>query len=142
MRIRAGFKIAYDCPVPVAMTLALSLHPKHNADLLTSQTIAFDPPIAATPYNDLYGNLCHQILAPQGRLTMAADFEIVVSGDHDMVEPSARQIPVEALPPETLIFLLGSRFCETDRLSNIAWVAVRRDAAGLGAGSGDLRLRA
>jgi transglutaminase-like putative cysteine protease len=121
MRIRAGFTIAYDCPAPVPMILVLSLHPTHNADLLTSQAITFDPPTKATPYNDLFGNLCHQILAPQGRFTMSADFEIVVSGDTDLVEPTAGQFPVESLPPETLVFLLASRFCETDRLSNIAW---------------------
>lgn len=103
------------------MTLALSRHRKHNAELLTSQAITFDPPTEAKPYTDLYGNLCHQILAPQGRFTMLADFEILVSDDHDIVEPTAGQFPVDRLPPETLIFLLGSRFCETDRLSNVAW---------------------
>ena len=121
MRIRAGFTIAYDCPQAVPMTLALSLHPTHNAALLTSQAITFDPPIVAKPYTDLFGNACHQILAPAGRLTMSADFEIVVSGEHDLVEPEAQEFAVYDLPPETLTFLLGSRFCETDRLSNIAW---------------------
>lgn len=108
-------------PAPVPMTLALSRHRKHNAELLTSQAITFDPPTEAKPYTDLYGNLCHQILAPQGLFTMLADFEILVSDDHDIVEPTAGQFPVDRLPPETLIFLLGSRFCETDRLSNVAW---------------------
>lgn len=121
MRIRAGFTIAYDCPGPTPMTLALSLYPSHNADLLTSQAIRFDPPIAAIPYTDVFGNQCHQILAPEGRLEMSADFEIIVSGLPDVVEPSAGQFRVDQLPPETLMFLLGSRYCETDRLSNIAW---------------------
>jgi len=33
----------------------------------------------------------------------------------------ARQHEVQALPQETLVFLLGSRYCETDCLSDIAW---------------------
>jgi hypothetical protein len=81
-----------------------------------SQAIKFDPPVVAKPYTDIYGNLCHQILAPQGRLTMSPDFEIGVSGKRDPVEPTAGQFPVDELPPETLTFLPGSRFCETDRL--------------------------
>ncbi len=121
MRIRAGFTITYECPQPVPMTLALSLHPKHNADLLTSQAITFEPAIVAKPYTDIFGNACHQILAPAGRFTMSSDFEVLVSGAHDIVEPTAGQFPVDELPPDTLTFLLGSRFCETDRLSNIAW---------------------
>ena len=33
----------------------------------------------------------------------------------------AGQAPVEELPEETLVYLLGSRYCETDLLSNTAW---------------------
>ncbi|HSK40179.1 MAG TPA: transglutaminase family protein [Arenibaculum sp.] len=43
------------------------------------------------------------------------------TGEPDPVVPSARQIPVQDLPSETLLFLLGSRYCETDRLSQAAW---------------------
>ncbi len=39
----------------------------------------------------------------------------------DRVVPTAREVPIEALPSDTLIFLLGSRYCETDTLSQMAW---------------------
>ena len=35
--------------------------------------------------------------------------------------PSAGQHSVQDLPEETLVFLLGSRYCETDLLSETAW---------------------
>ena len=50
-------------------------------------------------------------------------------------------MPVEDLPDEVVIYLLGSRYCETDRLSEIAWSLFGGHAARLGAGAGDLRLR-
>jgi hypothetical protein len=43
------------------------------------------------------------------------------SGLPDVVAPSAPQHPVEDLPAETIVYLLGSRYCETDRLTDVAW---------------------
>jgi transglutaminase-like putative cysteine protease len=43
------------------------------------------------------------------------------SGAVDVVAPWATQAPVEMLPDSALVYLLGSRYCETDRLSEIAW---------------------
>jgi transglutaminase-like putative cysteine protease len=51
------------------------------------------------------------------------------------------QTPVEYLPESTLVYLLGSRYCETEQLSDIAWQPVRQRSDRLGAGAGDLRLR-
>jgi transglutaminase-like putative cysteine protease len=35
--------------------------------------------------------------------------------------PDARQVPVEELPEEALVFLLVSRYCDSDRLLDLAW---------------------
>src|ERR1019366_4910932 len=43
------------------------------------------------------------------------------SGEPDPVDWNAPQIPVSLLPTETLQFLLASRYCEVDRLSDLAW---------------------
>ncbi len=51
---------------------------------------------------------------------LSADGVVRDSGLPDVVAPSASQHPVEDLPAETLIFLLGSRYCETQRLSDVA----------------------
>jgi transglutaminase-like putative cysteine protease len=80
-----------------------------------------DPPIAANTYRDSFGNFCHVIRAPAGRLTMSADFLIQDNGEADATAPQAEQCALEDLPVEVLIYLLGSRYCETDRLSNTAW---------------------
>jgi transglutaminase-like putative cysteine protease len=56
-----------------------------------------------------------------GRLTLSADFLVQDSGTADEVAPGAPQHSMETLPVETLVYLLGSRYCETDRLSNTAW---------------------
>ena len=121
MRIRAGYRIAFDCTVPVPMLLALSLHPSRERDLLTPQVIDFGDNAQARSYLDSFGNVIHRVLAPEGRLVISTQFEVTDSGQPDAAAPEATQIPVEDLPDEALVYLLGSRYCETDRLSDIAW---------------------
>ncbi len=121
MKIRAGYEIAYDCPQPTPMILQLSVHPSRVADLLNPDRIHLDPPLAANTYTDSFDNYCHVIRAPAGRMTMSTDFEIHDEGKPDAVAPRARQHALEDLPVDVLIFLLGSRYCETDRLMNTAW---------------------
>jgi transglutaminase-like putative cysteine protease len=121
MQIRAGYEIAYDCPQPTPVVLMLSVHPTRLPDLATPQRITFDPPVEARDYRDLHGNICTRITAPTGRITISSDFLITDSGFPDIVEPDAEQLPVQDLPDDVMIFLLGSRYCDTDHLSNTAW---------------------
>ncbi|TCZ52749.1 transglutaminase-like domain-containing protein [Roseicella aquatilis] len=121
MQIRAGFEITYDCPQPTPMLLLLSVRPERMPDVIGAHEIRFAPATGATHYRDAFGNTCTRILAPAGRTTMRAEFLVRDPGTPDAVVPEARQIPVQDLPDEVLIYLLGSRYCDTDRLSDMAW---------------------
>ncbi len=132
MQIRAGYKIAYECPRPTPMLLVLSLHPSRTADLVTPHEIVFDRPAEARDYRDGFGNICTRILAPAGRLTISTDFVVNDPGSPDIVETDAEQLPVEALPDDVMIYLLGSRYCDTDRLSNTAWALFANAPTGWG----------
>jgi transglutaminase-like putative cysteine protease len=103
------------------MILTLSVHPSRAPDLLTPDRMRLDPPLHANTYHDSFGNFCHVIRAPTGRLTMSSDFLVQDNGEPDAIAPGAEQHALEDLPVEALIYLLGSRYCETDRLSDLAW---------------------
>jgi len=128
MQIRAGYEISYDCAQPTSMILALSVHPSRLADLLTPDRMRLDPSIPFNTYHDSFGNFCHVIRAPAGRLTMSTDFLMHDDGKPDAIAPQAEQHALEDLPVDVLIYLLGSRYCETDRLSNTAWTFSTRAA--------------
>ena len=121
MRIRCGYHIAHDCSQPVPMLLALSVHPSRERDLLTQPELTLNPMLEAEQYKDDFGNVCHRILAPVGRTEMSTTFDIQDSGLPDPIVPEASQCEVQNLPSGALVYLLGSRYCETDKLSNIAW---------------------
>jgi transglutaminase-like putative cysteine protease len=121
MFIRIGFDMVYDCMQPTPMILLLNTHPSLSSKVVIADKLCSDPNLPITTYYDLFGNLCSRILAPAGQLRLTTDAIIEDSGEPDPVVRSARQIPVEELPDDVLVYLLGSRYCETDQLSNIAW---------------------
>ena len=121
MKIRTGYTIGYDTFGPTPLTYQLNVHPSRAIDLLTSDAMRVDPPVPMRTYTDAFGNTCVRLLSPGGRVTVSADFLIADSGELDAYEPTARQFAVQDLPDDVLVFLLGSRYCETDKLSAIAW---------------------
>jgi transglutaminase-like putative cysteine protease len=121
MHIRAGYSLSYDCPQPTPMLLCLNIHPARRADLLTPQVLHFSPQLDSWDYTDAFGNVCTRITAPVGRTTISTEFEIYDTGTPDYVPFDAVQHDIRDLPDDVLVFLLGSRYCETDRLPNIAW---------------------
>jgi transglutaminase-like putative cysteine protease len=121
MQIRVGFEMIYDCPQPTPMIFNLNVHFTRVSDLVNRDDLVIDPPVPMTAYRDSFGNWCTRIVAPKGRTRVSADALVNDTGAPDVIVPQAQQLPVPDLPEETLLFLLGSRYCETDRLSETAW---------------------
>jgi len=121
MRIRVGFEMVYDCPQPTPMVFTVNVHYTRVSDLVGRDDIVVEPAVPMTGYRDSFGNWCTRIVAPEGRTRVCADAIVNDSGLPDVIVPFAHQASVPDLPDEVLLFLLGSRYCETDRLSEIAW---------------------
>lgn len=121
MQIRVGYELIYDCPQPTPMILALHIHFTRVSDILVADHLITSPSIPITAYRDAFGNWCSRIVAPAGEIRLSADAVVNDRGEPDAVATWAHQHPVQELPEETLVFLLASRYCETDRLSQIAW---------------------
>jgi len=110
----------------------LCVHSTRVADLAAGEALGRDPPVPMAAYRDSFGNWCTRIVAPRGRTRVSANALVNDSGAPDPIVPQAQQLPVPDLPEETLLFLLGSRYCETDRLSEAAWKLFGQAPAGWG----------
>jgi transglutaminase-like putative cysteine protease len=130
MKIRIGYELVFDCPKPTPMILMLKVHSTRIPNLIIPDYVVADPPIPIVAYFDSYGNHCSRVIAPVGTLSLSTDAVISDSGLPDVMNPEARQTPVELLPDETLQFLLGSRYCETDPLINTAWQLFSNNVTG------------
>jgi transglutaminase-like putative cysteine protease len=103
------------------MILMLNIHQDHRSQIVVPDRMLTSPAVPLSGYTDLFGNWCTRIVVPAGQIRIATDALVNTSAEPDMVLAGAKQTPIEQLPDEALVFLIGSRYCETDRLSDVAW---------------------
>jgi transglutaminase-like putative cysteine protease len=121
VQIRAGYDIAFQCYQETPMILMLSIHPSRSADLQSPHQIRFSQDVHARDYLDMFGNTCTRIIVPPGLIEIKNEFLISDCGLPDAVNPEAKQTPIAELPDDVLVYLLGSRYCDTQKLSDLAW---------------------
>ena len=120
MRVHVGCEFRYDSPAPIPTVWQV----RPRADLaqrLSDETWNADPSLPRSSYHDSYGNVCDRVTLPAGPSLVRYDAHVEVSGVVDETDEDARQIPVEFLPDDTMVFLLPSRFCLSDLLRDRAW---------------------
>lgn len=121
MLIKIGYEIVFESPVAVPMMLMLYTHPSRADTMKKPDQLRIEPDIPVEEFIDSFGNRCGRIVAPAGRLRLWNDAIVEDSGQPDPVNWNAAQHSVPDLPTETLQYLLSSRYCEVDLLSDIAW---------------------
>jgi len=121
MLIRYGYHVELEFAQPTPLTTVLDVHPSRRADIVAEQDMMIDPPATSRRYVDRFGNICRRITAPAGLLSLRSSGLIRDPGTPDVVDRHAAEIPVAELPDDTLMYLVGSRYCETDKLADFAW---------------------
>jgi transglutaminase-like putative cysteine protease len=121
MLIRLGYEIAVECPRPTPLISLLEIHQDRQGDIERQTQVITSPSVPSTTYTDIHGNTCRRFMAPQGSFRIVYDAVVKDSGEPDRVNPLAREVPVEDLPSDVLFYLLGSRYCETDHMADVAW---------------------
>jgi transglutaminase-like putative cysteine protease len=121
MLIRYGYEITISCPWPTPLVCMMSVQADRLQDLAAPETAETAAYVETSTFHDVYGNLCRRLVAPAGELTLRGDATIRDSGALDPTLPDAGETSVADLPDHVLLFLMGSRYCETDRLSQTAW---------------------
>src|SRR5260370_8023196 len=121
MEIKVGFDISYAAVQATPMVIMLSIHPSRRQDIIGAETIVAEPNVGIGFYRDSFGNICGRLVAPGGGVTLRGSALVRDSGLPDVIVPTARQIPIDQLPDDVLLYLMASRYCETDKLTDVAW---------------------
>jgi transglutaminase-like putative cysteine protease len=121
MLIRYGFDVGITLPQPTPLITLLDIHDSRRGDIQSEMPFVTRPGVTVSTYRDLFGNSCRRMVAPAGSFSLSLDGTIADSGAADAVEPHLNEVPIPQLPDDVLVYLLGSRYCETDRLSDMTW---------------------
>jgi len=120
MRVRVGCEFAYGSTAPTPTVW--QVRPRADrAQSLVAESWSTSPPLPRTSYNDVFGNVCDRMMLLPGQTVLRYDATVEVPRSRDDVSARARQVPVESLPDETMVYLLPSRFCLSDVLRDQAW---------------------
>ena len=121
MPIRYGYEMSIECASPTAFVCQLDVHPSHLAARRAESPFATEPKVELRLYSDVFGNGCRRFTAPAGPFTFSNAGVVETPDAPDPVAYDAEEVPVPLLPDETLVYLVGSRYVETDKLSQAAW---------------------
>ena len=120
MLIRLGYDIGFYTPLEVPIVALLKVHPSRVPDLREPDILNVEPAAEVECFLDSFGNNTCRFMAPAGGVRLHSSTLIWDSGEPDAVNTHAREVPVQDLPNDVLRYLLNSRYCEVDKMSNIA----------------------
>ena len=89
------------------------------------------PPVQVVEIADGFGNLCQRLVAPVGEFSIYTSAHVMIA-DRSPVPSDAAFVEVPSLPHSVLGYLLPSRFCESDRFSDMAAEIVADTQPGCG----------
>jgi len=121
VHIKVGYELIYNCPQPMPMLLMVNIHYSHAYEIVTPDVLVNSPFAPITAYRDTFGNWCRRLEAPAGRTTISTSAIVRSTGIADPVAPAARQHTVLELPEDALVYLMPSRYCDSDLLTDFAW---------------------
>lgn len=121
MLIRYGFDIAITVPQPTPLITLLDIRDDRRSDIKGEGPFATRPDVPVRVYRDPFGNVCRRMVAPKGNFSFTLGGTIKDTGQPDLVDPNLNEVAIPALPDDVLVYLLGSRYCETDHLSDMTW---------------------
>jgi transglutaminase-like putative cysteine protease len=121
VKIRFGYELVFNVPALTPMIFTLHCQPQGSQQLVWPDVMRTDPTIPLFFYPDAFGNTCTRLEAPAGLLRVTADGIMEDCGAPEPAHWAAAEQAVRDLPPDSLQYLLASRYCETDLLMNEAW---------------------
>lgn len=104
----------------VATPFIFMLRPRSGAQQwVAREQYVLSPSVTAVEFTDQFGNLCQRLVSPAGPFSIRTSADVQAPDSTDAA-PGAPFVEVNQLPAETLPFLLPSRYCESDRFTQMA----------------------
>lgn len=132
MLVRVGHEFRIEVGQPTPLICLVAPEAARQTDFVAPEQVETTPAVEVREYRDLFGNICRRMVAPAGEFVLRGDVTLRDAEDWDEVDLAAQETRVEDLPDEALVYLMASRYVESDRLSQQAWDLFGNVAPGWG----------
>ena len=118
--VRVGCEFGLSCaaPTPAVVMVQPKLECGH---LIVREEWKTQPSMTFRDGVDAFGNEVRRLVLPEGDVSLRYDAVLMASSEPDATDTSVGQSAPEDLPDDALLYLLPSRYCESDALADRAW---------------------
>lgn len=118
MWLRTSCDLTFDVTVPTPFILML--RPRSGSQQwIAREEYRLSPSVPAFEFTDNYGNLCQRLVALPGAFAVHTGAD-VMTADYVDRAPGSPFVEIQNLPDAVLIYLLPSRYCESEFFSEMA----------------------
>jgi len=118
MLLRTSCDLIFDITVPTPFILML--RPRSGAQQwIAREEYRLVPSVQVFEFTDNYGNLCQRLVAPTGTFEVHTVSDVMTTGQIDQA-PGSPFVEIQNLPDAVLIYLLPSRYCESELFAQMA----------------------
>ena len=120
-QIEYGFDISCLVLQPTDFHCLLDVHPDQRQHIQYESEFRASGSISHALTHDNFGNRMRRITAGPGQIVLSCRGVLQNSGQPEFVPATTRELLISELPGDVLPYLLPSRYCDIEHLSNFAW---------------------
>jgi transglutaminase-like putative cysteine protease len=120
VQIAIGCRLGFGVAHPTHAVVVVEPHVDEESRV-SGARFAIDPDVPTSSYLDVFGNRCRRMTLPVGDVEMRFDAIADATGAPDDIDVTAEEHLPADLPDDALVFLLPSRYCQSDQIGTFAF---------------------
>ena len=129
VNLQVRLKATLELDAPAVTTLQVEVQEIAGAQHVESSILTIEPYAESAPFVDVYGNPCRRVRLEAGDVVVEYAATVAIP---DVRAPLIQAVDTDVmtLAPEVLHYLMPSRYCPSDRMSNLAYAEFGATAHG------------
>ena len=120
VEIAIGCRFQFDVANPTHAVVLVEPHVDEEWRVRDTR-FSIKPAVPMAIYGDLFGNRCRRLTLPAGPVELQFTATVDETGAPDDSAADARELDPAELPDDALVFLLPSRYCQSDQVASFAF---------------------
>jgi transglutaminase-like putative cysteine protease len=118
--IAIGCRFRFDVARPTHAVVLVEPHIDEERRVRDAR-FSIEPGVPMTTYGDLFGNRCRRLTLPAGHVELSFAATVDATGAPEDSAAGVHELDPAELPDDALVFLLPSRYCQSDQVAAFAF---------------------